>query len=129
MALIPQNLEKLDLLSFHPVSARTATGEATGVDLRQYDGDVVLILDSAAAGAGTNPTLDVTVEHSDSLSTDYTAITGAAFTQVTDAASRQKLVIDVDGAKRYVRVKYTIGGTSSPSFTFSVTGVGVKKYG
>jgi hypothetical protein len=129
MALIPQNLEKLDLLSFHPVAARTATGEATGVDLRQYDGDVVLILDSAAAGAGTNPTLDVTVEHSDSLSTDYTAITGAAFTQVTDAASRQKLVIDVDGAKRYVRVKYTIGGTSSPSFTFSVTGVGVKKYG
>lgn len=129
MALIPQNLEKLDLLSFHPVAARTATGEATGVDLRQYDGDVVLILDSAAAGAGTNPTLDVTVEHSDSLSTDYTAITGAAFTQVTDAASRQKLVIDADGAKRYVRVKYTIGGTSSPSFTFSVTGVGVKKYG
>ena len=129
MALIPQNLEKLDLLSFHPVAARTATGEATGVDLRQYDGDVVLILDSAAAGAGTNPTLDVTVEHSDSLSTDYTAITGAAFMQVTDAASRQKLVIDADGAKRYVRVKYTIGGTNNPSFSFSVTGVGVKKYG
>ena len=130
MALIPQNLEKLDQLSFHPVAARTATGNGTGLDLRQYDGDVVLLLDSAAASAGTNPTLDVTVEHSDSMSTDYTAITGAAFTRVTDsAASQQKLVISADEAKRYVRVTYTIGGTSSPSFTFSVTGVGVKKYG
>ena len=131
MALIPQNLEKLDLLSFHPVAARTATGDGTGVDIRQYDGKIELILDSAAASAGTNPTLDVTVEHSDSLSTDYTAITGAAFTRVTDAAggSRQALVIDADAARRFVRVKYTIGGTNSPSFTFSVVGVGVRKYG
>ena len=127
MALIQQNLEKLDQLAFHPVAARTATGEATGLDLRQYDGDVVLLLDSAAGG-GTTPTLDVTVEHSDSLSTDYTAISGAAFEQVVDAASRQKLVIDADSAKRYVRVKYTIAGTN-PTFTFSVAGVGVKKYG
>jgi len=127
--LIQQNLEKLELLSFHPTAARTATGNGTGLDLRQLDGDVVLILDSAAAGAGTNPTLDVTVEHSDSLSADYTAISGAAFTRVTSTASQQKLVISKDEAKRYVRVTYTIGGTSSPSFTFSVTGVGVKKYG
>ena len=127
MALIQQNLEKLDQLAFHPVAARTATGEATGLDLRQYDGDVVLLLDSAAGG-GTTPTLDVTVEHSDSLSADYTAISGAAFEQVVDAASRQKLVIDADSAKRYVRVKYTLAGTN-PTFTFSVAGVGVKKYG
>ena len=127
MALIQQNLEKLDQLAFHPVAARTATGEATGLDLRQYDGDVVLLLDSAAGG-GTTPTLDVTVEHSDSASADYTAISGAAFEQVVDAASRQKLVIDADSAKRYVRVKYTIAGTN-PTFTFSVAGVGVKKYG
>lgn len=127
--LLQQTLEKLDQLGFHPVAARTATGEGTGIDVRQFDGDLVLLLDSAAAGAGTNPTLDVTVEHSDALATDYTAITGAAFTQVTDAASRQKLVISKDSAKRYVRVKYTIGGTNNPSFTFSVAGVGVKKYG
>jgi hypothetical protein len=129
MALIQQNLEKLELLTFHATAARTATGNATGVDLRQYDGDLVLILDSAAAGAGTNPTLDVTVEHSDASGSGYTAITGAAFTQVTNTASQQKLVISRDEAKRYVRVTYTIGGTNSPSFTFSVNGVAVKKYG
>lgn len=129
MALLQQTLEKLELLSFHPTAARTSTGNGTGVDVRALDGDLVLILDSAAAGAGTNPTLDVTVEHSDASGSGYTAISGAAFTQVTSTASQQKLVISKDGAKRYVRVTYTIGGTSSPSFTFSVTGVGVKKYG
>lgn len=129
MALLQQTLEKLELLSFHPTAVRTSTGNGTGVDVRALDGDLVLILDSAAAGAGTNPTLDVTVEHSDATGSGYTAIGGAAFTQVTSTASQQKLVISKDGAKRYVRVTYTIGGTSSPSFTFSVTGVGVKKYG
>lgn len=129
MAISQRGLEKLQLLSVHPVAARTATGEATSVDLQTYDGDVALILDSAAAGAGTNPTLDVSVEHSDESAANFTQIGTTAFTQVTNAASRQILVIAKDEAKRYVRVKYTIGGTNSPSFTFSVTGVGLKKYG
>jgi hypothetical protein len=129
MALIQQALDKLELLSFHATAARTATGSATGLDLQAYDGDVVLVLDSAAASAGTNPTLDVTVEASDTLGGTYAAVTGAAFTRVTSTASHQKLVISSDETARFVRVTYTIGGTSSPSFTFSVNGLGVKKYG
>lgn len=127
MAILRQALDKLELVNFHATAARTATGSATGVDMQQYDGDVVLVLDSAA-GTGTTPTLAVTVETSDSLGSGYSAITGAAFTQVTTTAAQQKLVISKDEAKRYVRVTYTIGG-STPSFTFSVNGVCVKKYG
>lgn len=126
MAVFQQTLEKLQLLSFHPVAARTSTGNGTGVDLIDYDGDVVFILDSAA-GTGTTPTLDVTVESSADNST-FTAVSGAAFTRVTTTAGRQKLVISHDDAARYVRIVYTIGGTT-PSFTFSVTAVGLKKYG
>ena len=129
MSISRRGLEKLDLLSFHPIAARTTTGEATSIDLRDYDGDLMLNLDAAAAGAGTNPTLDVTVEHSDESAANFTQIGTTAFTRVTNTASRQKLVISKDDAKRFVRVKYTIGGTNSPSFTFSVTGIGVKKYG
>jgi hypothetical protein len=129
MAISQRGLEKLQLLSVHPVAARTATGDSTSVDLQTYDGDLALILDSAAAGAGTNPTLDVSVEHSDEAADNFTQIGTTAFTRVTSTASRQILVISKDETKRYVRVKYTIGGTNSPSFTFSVTGVGVKKYG
>lgn len=127
MALIQQALDKLEVLNLHATAARTSTGSATGLDLQQYDGEVVLVLDSAA-GTGTTPTLDVTIEHSDALGSGYTAISGAAFTRVTTTASQQKLVVSKDEAKRYVRVTYTIGG-STPSFTFSVNGVGVKKYG
>lgn len=126
MGLIQQGLEKLELIAGHPTAARTATGQTSGIDLQQYDGDVVFVLDSAA-GTGTSPTMDVTIEDSADNSS-FAAITGAAFTQVAGTASAQKLVISKDEARRYVRVKYTIGGTS-PSFTFSVNGIGVKKYG
>jgi hypothetical protein len=126
MAILQQALDKLALIAGHPTAARTATGQTSGIDLQAYDGDVVFLLDSAA-GSGTSPTLDVTIEDSADNSS-FAAISGAAFTQVTGTASAQKLVINKDSARRYVRVKYTIGG-SSPSFTFSVNAVGVTKYG
>lgn len=127
MSVIQQNLGKLNLIAGHPTAARTATGQTAGIDLRVYDGDVVFVLDSAA-GAGTSPTLDVTIEDSADNSS-FSALSGAAFTQVTGTASAQKLSIDKDNAKRYVRIKYTIGGSSGQSFTFSVNALGLKKYG
>ena len=126
MAILQQALDKLALIAGHPTAARTATGQTSGIDLRTYDGDLVFLLDSAA-GSGTSPTLNVTIEDSADNSS-FAAISGAAFTQVTGTASAQKLVVNKDSARRYVRVKYTIGGTS-PSFTFSVNAVGVTKYG
>ena len=126
MAIIQQALDKIALIAGHPTAARTATGQTSGIDLKDYDGDVVFLLDSAA-GTGTSPTLDVTIEDSADNSS-FAAITDAAFTQVTGTASAQKLVVNKDSARRYVRVKYTLGGTT-PSFTFSVNAVGVTKYG
>jgi hypothetical protein len=127
MAILRQALDKLDLVNLHATAARTATGNATGVDVQAYDGDIVLVLDSAA-GTGTTPTLDVKIQSADTLGGTYGDITGATFTQVTTSASQQKLVISKDEAKRFLRVVYTVGG-STPSFTFSVNGVGAKKYG
>ncbi len=128
MAIIQQNVEKLDLIAGHPTAARTATGQTSGIDLRAYDGDVLFILDSAAGG-GSSPTLDVTIEESADNSSFAAVASGAvAFTQVTGTASAQKVALNKDDAKRYARIKYTIGG-SSPTFTFSVNAVGLKKYG
>ena len=120
------NLERLDLLTGLGTSTKTATGNGTGIDLKDYEGDILFILDSAAGG-GSSPTLDVTIEDSADNST-FAALSGAAFTQVTGSASSQKLSISADECKRYVRVKFTIGG-SSPTFDLSVTGLGLKKYG
>ena len=127
MSVIQQNLEKLTLIAGHPTAARTATGQTAGIDLRVYDGDVVFVLDSAA-GAGTSPTLDVTIEDSADNSS-FSALSGAAFTQVTGTAAAQAVSVNKDDARRYVRIKYTIGGSSGQSFTFSVNGFGLKKYG
>ena len=126
MGLNRINLERLELLSGLGTSTKTATGNGTGIDLQGYEGDILFVLDSGAGG-GSSPTLDVTIEDSDDNST-FGSLSGAAFTQVTDSASTQKLSISADECKRYVRVKFTIGG-SSPTFDLSVTGLGLKKYG
>ena len=129
MSVIQQNLGKLTLIAGHPTAARTATGQTSGIDLRGYDGDVVFVLDSAA-GAGTSPTLDVTIEDSADNSSFAAISSGAvAFTQVTGTAAAQAVSVNKDDARRYVRIKYTIGGSSGQSFTFSVNGFGLKKYG
>ena len=126
MGLNRINLERLELLSGLGTSTKTATGNGTGIDLQGYEGDILFVLDSSAGG-GSSPTLYVTIEDSDDNST-FGSLSGAAFTQVTGSASTQKLSISADECKRYVRVKFTIGG-SSPTFDLSVTGLGLKKYG
>jgi len=127
MTILRQALDKLQLSNLHPTTARTATGNGTAVDVQARDGDLYLVLDSAA-GTGTTPTLDIKVQSSDTSGGTYTDITGATFTQVTGTASQQSITISKDEARRWIRVVYTIGGTT-PSFTFSVNAVGVNKYG
>lgn len=111
-----------------PTAARTATGLGSAIDMLDYEGNVVVILDSAEATAGTNPTLDVKLQHCATSDGSYTDITGAAFTQVTSTASRQKIVVDIDKVQRYVKASHTIGGTATPSFIHSLNMLAMKKY-
>ena len=126
MSVLQQNLDKLTVVAGKATGAVTSTATSSAIDLLEYDGDVLLVLDSAA-GTGTSPTLDVKITNSDASSGTYTDLSGATFTQVVDAASMQTLVINKDSAERYIKIVQTITG-SSPSFTFSVNLIGVKKY-
>lgn len=106
---------------------RTSTLTGTGIDVLHYEGVALAVL-NASAGTGTNPTLDVKLQHSDDNST-YADVTGATFTQVTNdagSAGVQVMRINVSDLKRYLRVIGTIGGTS-PSFDYGVDFVGIKK--
>lgn len=116
------------LVQLAATASRTSSNNGSGVDLREFAGDVGVVLDSAAASAGTNPTLDVTLEDSADNSSFAAVSPAAAFTQVTSVAGSQKLVVNKDGCRRYVRAKWVIGGTSSPAFTFSVNLLGYPKY-
>ena len=110
-----------------PAAQRSATLTGTGIDVLEYEG-VALVLLNASAGTGTTPTLDVKLQHSDDDST-YTDITNGAFTQVTDAAETagvKVMKVNASDLKRYLRVVGTITGTS-PSFEFGVEFVGITK--
>ena len=126
MSVLQQNLDKLTVVAGKATGAVTSTATSSAIDLLEYDGDVLLVLD-CAAGTGTSPTLDVKITNSDASSGTYTDLSGATFTQVTDSASMQTLVINKDSAERFIKIVQTITG-SSPSFTFSVNLIGVKKY-
>ncbi len=127
MAIIQQTLEKLEIFSVVPTAAVTSTATSSAIDLKDYDGDVTLILTSAA-GTGSSPTLDVKVQDSDASSGTYGDLTGASFTQVTGSVSMQVITFCKDEAKRYIKLVQTIGG-STPSFTYSINAIALKKYG
>jgi len=110
-----------------PAASRTSTLTGTGIDVLEYEG-VALVLLNASAGTGTNPTLDVKLQHSDDDST-YEDVTTGAFSQVTDAAETagvKVMKLNVSDLKRYLRIVGTIAGTT-PSFDFGVEFVGITK--
>lgn len=134
MAIIQQALEKLEHFALAPTASRNAALDGTAVDLRTYDGDVLLILDVAAGGTST---CTVTLQDSAdnvtfaNVSAEFTrngtlqAPGTVAFSQVSTTASKQTIVVSKDGLRRYMKAVSVEGG----DHTYSVNGIGVKKYG
>lgn len=92
------NAGKVDLVAEHPVGLKA-----------QLAAQVIV-----TAVSGTNPTLDVLVQ--DSLDgVNWTTL--IAFTQLTGTGSELKKVAN---PAKFIRASWTIGGTDTPTFTFSV---------
>lgn len=103
-----------------------ASANSTGVDISDLTGNATLVLNSSAT-EGAGMTLDVKIQHSDTLGGTYTD-TGVSFTQVTNAAaSFQTQLVSVDQFKKFIRVVSTLAG-STPFATRSVTLVGNSAY-
>lgn len=103
---------------------RTAALDGTPVDIGPYDGVCLAVLNASAAAAGTNPTLDVKLQHCDTLAGAYTDVTGGAFTQVTGVAGTagvQVLKLNAGSLKQYVKAVGTLGGTNTPTFDYGVS--------
>ena len=105
----------------------TSTETGTGIDMSLYEGMVVVVLNSSAKTAGTDPTLDVKLQSDPAVGGSYADISGATFAQVTTVASCEALAINVSNCSAFVRAVGTIGGTSTPTFDFGVTIYGIKK--
>lgn len=134
MAILEQNLEKLEHFALAPTASRATALDGTSVDLREFSGDVVLILDVAGSGTSTcTVTLQDSADNVTFANVTAEFVRGGvaqasgtvAFSQVSTTASKQVIVVSKDGMRRYVKAVSVEGGTH----VYSVNGVGVKKYG
>jgi hypothetical protein len=128
---VGNDLQRAGVHNFVPVQSLAAASNGligNAIDLRDYVGILAISFDLANVD-GTNPTLDLKLQHSDTSSSGYTDVTSGAITQVTTVASVQTLYLDLNGLKRYGKLFMTIGGTSTPHYYVSVKGYALPQYG
>lgn len=120
---VPDRAAILDLV---PNDVSTTTANSTGVDLLPYEGKMLCTLDAEAGGSG----ITYAVKLQDSADdTSFDDLSGAVFsTTAANTASVQKIAVNIDDARRYVRAVITVaGGTGAGAV--SVKGVAFPKYG
>jgi hypothetical protein len=125
MAITPYALEKLQHFALCAATI-TAIGDQTGVDIRDIEGDLQIILNAAAAGSGA--TFDCRIEHSDTLGGTYAAVTGGGFTQIGNTAAKQVITLNADELKGFVRFSVTSDAGTGSSYMVA-NAYGLKKYG
>jgi len=84
MAILSTGLEKLSHFALAPTAARTADLDGTAVDLVEYEGDIIVILDVEDGGTST---LDVKLQSSDTSGGSYTDVTAVFDLNGTEQAS------------------------------------------
>jgi len=118
---------KTTVLSLLPNDVVTASGTGSAIDLVDYEGDLAVVLDAEAGGASI--TYAVKLTESDTSGGTYTDVTNDAFTTTTaNTALVEKISVNTDSMKRYVKADVTVaGGTGAGAV--SVVALGSKKYG
>ncbi len=103
--------------NFHATGVtETTSGASPVIDVGAYSGAAFTI--QVTAVAGTNPTLDVQVQDCQDSTTNYCTPLQMA-PQFTAAGTQ---LVRVHGFGRWMRVVWNIGGTNTPSATFSIYG-------
>jgi hypothetical protein len=119
--------DKTFVLSLLPSDVVTTTGLGSAVDLEDYEGEMAVVLDAEAGGAGI--TYAVKLQESDTSGGTYTDVTGGAFTTTdANAALVEKISVNTNDMKRFVKLSITVaGGTGAGAV--SVVALASKKYG
>jgi hypothetical protein len=125
MAIFQQTIEKLQHFTLLATTTITGTGNQTGVDLKDFDGDIQVILSGTAAGSDADLTFRLEESADNSA---YTAVTGGTFTVIGNEAYKEVKTVNRDGLKRYLRLSCT-AETGTASSAVTCFGYGLKKYG
>lgn len=102
----------------------TATGNGAAVNVGDYQGIALLVLNAGATNAGTDT---VKLQHSEDGSTGWVDVPGGAFAAVGTSGSQQSLMFNSDRLLKFVRVVDTLAGGAT-SVVRSVELVGRKQY-
>jgi hypothetical protein len=100
----------------------TASSNNSATPLRTKHGKEAIIYLDITAVSGTNPTLNLTLKIQDSITEKWHTL--ATFTQKTSVGTDIGYI--QYGIGEEMALYYTVGGTSTPTFTFSVN-VGIKE--
>lgn len=104
MAVRQRNLDALHSVSMFPPATVDNDAAATAVDLSDFDGDALLVLEAAASVAGS---VKVKVQAGDLADgSDAEDIEGAVFEPLDDSVSHQRLRIQKDDLPHYVRLVF-----------------------
>jgi hypothetical protein len=121
-----QSLKSLLTVTQHATpAARTASLTATGLDVRDYAGELV-VTQAIGVVSGTSPTWDGKIQDSADNST-WADVAGYTFTQVTASTDLQVIAVDTRKVRRYIRYVGTLGGSATPTFNVAVIIAGIKK--
>ena len=93
-------------------AARTATANGTAFDTSDLDSIQATL--TCTARSGTNPTLDVILQTTVD-GTNYDTV--GSFDQLTNTGAEARVFGPLGPTSRW---RWTIGGTDTPSFTFSI---------
>jgi hypothetical protein len=111
--------DRINVIDLAPVASVVASGDSTAVDLVNYEGNCAAIVDVSAPVAGTTPGLALKLTESDTSGGAYTDVASGAFTAVSSSASVQKLVVNKNKQKRFLKLNRVLSGTSSPQYLVS----------
>lgn len=112
-----------------PAASAAGTVNGTGVDRTGFRYAVLEAMTGAATGSPTTQTLDVKLQHSDTVGSGYTdfqplgTAASGAVAQITAVNSRKRKTIDLFSAKQFVRVVTVTAftGGSTPTLANSVS--------
>ena len=122
---MPQLIQATRILAAGTYSA--AVVEGTGVDIREYVGTAVAVLDVGASLAGVLPTATVRLESAGTAAGVYAGVTNSGtFPTASFAGTTVGMEFETDAYQRYLRAFVSLGGTS-PRFPVAVTVVGNKQ--
>jgi len=110
-----------------PSTTITGNTNTVNFDLAPYQGAVGVILNAGANTAGdANSKLQAAIYDSADNSS-YAAVSGATFTNVTNANSYQVYDLDTRAVRRYMRVVMTVSGVNTV-YPVGLGIVGQKQY-